>query len=135
MTYREGRKVKTKNRYLGPASGGFGSGAPSTLPTAEMGTPVRSNVRRAKTLKLDPIIRWNDLTAEQQKKHLQTSKRLIAADARRELLAPLTPEERKDLREREAYEREKRRERRKLQKEKPQSKPSFLQRLNFFTRK
>lgn len=36
MTYREGRKVRTKNKYLGPATGGFGGGAPANLPTASM---------------------------------------------------------------------------------------------------
>lgn len=42
MTYRDGGKVKTKNKYLGPASGGFGAGAPLNLPraTAPDGTPA-----------------------------------------------------------------------------------------------
>ena len=34
MTYREGRKVRTKNKYLGPAHTGFGCGAPANVPTA-----------------------------------------------------------------------------------------------------
>jgi len=43
MTYRECGKVKTKNKYLGPAHGSaqaFGSGAPPNLPIAPPVKPV-----------------------------------------------------------------------------------------------
>ena len=58
MTYRDGRKVRTKNKYLGPATGGFGGGAPANLPTASM-LPVRQRAinRPSGGLKISKIRR------------------------------------------------------------------------------
>lgn len=59
MTYREGGKVRTKNKYLGPASSAgasFGFGAPANLPTAEEKTTNRPSggVRIDKIRRLKP---------------------------------------------------------------------------------
>ena len=132
MTYREGRKVKTKNKYIGPATGGFGGGAPADLPTATEGKPIATKRPQSKPLKLDPIVRWNDLTQEQQKAQLQKSKRLRAADARREFRAQFSDDEWKDYLEKRKYEREKRREQRKREKEKPPPRPTLLQQISLF---
>lgn len=51
MTYRVGKQVKTKNKYLGPASSkgaSFGFGAPSNLPIAETKTPKPRTRRYAR---------------------------------------------------------------------------------------
>lgn len=62
MTYRDGGRVKTKNKYLGPASGGFGRGAPANLPTAP--TKTLSTSTKTKTPKLPTDIpidaNWSD---------------------------------------------------------------------------
>ena len=131
MTYREGRKVKTKNKYIGPATGGFGGGAPAVLPTATEGKPIATK-RQSKPLKLDPIVRWNDLTKDQQKAQLQKSKRLRAADARRQFRAEFSDDEWKDYLEKQKYEREKRRELRKLEKKKSPPQPTLLQKISLF---
>lgn len=59
MTYREGGRVKTKNKYLGPATGGdgsFGRGAPANLPIA-MTPPPSSGLRIGKIRRLKPVSR------------------------------------------------------------------------------
>ena len=83
MTYRADGKVKTKNKYLGPASGGFGAGAPRDLPTADRGKIKGKAPRRSGGLKIDKIVRWNDLSPEQQKKYMRASMRRIREDARK----------------------------------------------------
>jgi hypothetical protein len=51
MTYREGAKVKTKNKYLGPANGGFGAG-PANLPTASQYPKLEKPAGRIKVQKI-----------------------------------------------------------------------------------
>lgn len=131
MTYRQGGKVKTKNKYLGPASGGFGTGAPASLPIASEGKPIKAkSPRRSSGLKIDPIIRWNDLNADQQKRHMRNSLRRKKADYRRVRMAKLNPEERAAFLENESIERERRRELRKAEKEKPPPRPTLFDSLN-----
>lgn len=78
MTYREGRKVKTRNKYLGPASGGFGSGTPSDLPTAP-----RKAGKPSGGLKIEPIKRMRDLSKKQQRAYMKESMRKIKKDVQR----------------------------------------------------
>jgi hypothetical protein len=42
MTYRDGRRVRTLNQYIGPATGGFGAG-PSNLPTMPEARSIAAN--------------------------------------------------------------------------------------------
>jgi hypothetical protein len=58
MTYRENGKVRTRNKYLGPSSGGFGKGAPSNLPIAE-GT--KNDEKPSGGLKIDRIKRMRPM--------------------------------------------------------------------------
>jgi hypothetical protein len=60
MTYRDGGKVKTRNKYLGPASSAgaaLGFGAPASLPIAESKPP-----KQFSGLKLDKIRRLKPRT-------------------------------------------------------------------------
>lgn len=72
MTYRENGKVKTKNEYLGPAAGGFGSCAPANLPTSQvkMDEPAAG-------LRVDKIRRLKPKRREIQNREA-TKQRLIA---------------------------------------------------------
>jgi hypothetical protein len=54
MTYREAGRVKTKNKYLGPASGGFGHGAPDNVPTVPRSARAQAP---SGGLKVDKIVR------------------------------------------------------------------------------
>ena len=58
MSYREGGKVKTKSKYLGPVSGGFGKSTVANLPVAE-GSP--KDEKPAGGLKIDKIRRAKHL--------------------------------------------------------------------------
>lgn len=82
MTYRVGGKVKTKNKYLGPAvadRGSFGVGAPASLPiAATKSTPPTPNTRPPQ-----PIIRSTDLSTAAYARHLKESTRLRRNDWRR----------------------------------------------------
>jgi hypothetical protein len=79
MTYRVGGKVKTKNKYLGPAhsaGASFAVGAPVELPTAE---PVPKPPSR----KPAAIVRASDLSPRAYAKHVKDSIRKRANDWRR----------------------------------------------------
>jgi hypothetical protein len=54
MTYREAGRVKTKNKYLGAASGGFGHGAPDNVPTVPRSARAQAP---SGGLKVDKIVR------------------------------------------------------------------------------
>jgi hypothetical protein len=71
MTYRDGGKVKTKNKYLGPASSkgaSFGFGAPANLPSA---TESPASLRPAGGLRITKIRRLEPLTRAQVHKAKQ----------------------------------------------------------------
>lgn len=79
MTYRVGGKVKTKNKYLGPAhstGASFAFGAPADLPTAEP-APRPSNRKPA------AIVRASDLSPRAYAQHVKDSIRKRANDWRR----------------------------------------------------
>ena len=57
MSYREGGKVKTKSKYLGPVSGGFGKSTVTNLPVSE----GSRNDKPAGGLKIDKIKRAKHL--------------------------------------------------------------------------
>jgi hypothetical protein len=74
MTYREGGKVKTRNKYLGPANGGFGSGAPANLPIATQPEKPAGGLKIDKIKRLKPRRRWasSDRTALKQLRQVAT---------------------------------------------------------------